>query len=71
MTPTGPAFGLAPFDCAGRLAFLPRARLDGAEHESPSPALVAAAGSYTWTGEEPTVTPVDPEGCTPLALPLP
>lgn len=74
-TRIGPAFALAPFDCAGSLRLLPAARLPEAEGEAVPAALIMRAGQW-WIGDRgraspPQIAAPSSEGCTALLDPLP
>lgn len=74
-TRIGPAFALAPFDCAGELRLLPVARLPEAETETVPARLMMLAGRW-WIGDRgQAMPPQQPspsrEGCTALLDPLP
>ncbi|NVB39999.1 hypothetical protein G6O69_19295 [Pseudenhygromyxa sp. WMMC2535] len=74
-TRIGPAFALAPFDCAGALTLLPTPRLPAAEAETLPDALTERAGEWTLDELGQVRPPSEPaalsEGCTPLFEGLP
>ncbi len=74
-TRIGPAFALAPFDCAGELRLLPSARLPEAAGETASARLMMLAGHWSIGDRGQSMPPqiANPslDGCAALLDPLP
>jgi hypothetical protein len=67
-TELGPAHGLAPFDCAGKLGLFAAARTEAGSTVQPLPSLRAREGLYAT--QTPT-TNTDRSRCTAIAWPMP
>jgi hypothetical protein len=67
-TELGPAHGLAPFDCAGKLGLFAAARTDAGTTVQPVPSLRAREGVYT---DASTKRDVDRSRCTAIDWSMP